>query len=300
VNFYRHFLPAAASLLQPLTDALRGEARARDSLPWSTEMEAAFCSIKTALANAALLADPTPGAEICLMVDASANHVGAALQQQPLGFFSKKLNPTQQRYSAFDRELLACTAGIRHFRHMLDGREFSILTDHKPITFALARATDAWMPRQGHQLSYIAEYTSNIRHISGKENVVVNTMSRPPAAPRTAGPAGAHTAGQDSCLTAGPACAHNTGPDSCLTTGPASTHTAGPDSSAWLEETLAGLNSLTAEVPPTCAAEINFSAMAAAQPGCGHTQATMRSSSLQVVNQQDPCGVIYPLEKPGR
>jgi hypothetical protein len=156
VNFYRRFLPAAASLLQPLTDALRGEAWARDSLPWSTEMEAAFCSIKTALANAALLAHPTPGAEICLMVDASANHVGAALQQrpspssswQPLGFFSKKLNPTQQCYSAFDRELLACTAGIRHFRHMLDGREFSILTDHKPITFALARATDAWTPRQ--------------------------------------------------------------------------------------------------------------------------------------------------------
>jgi hypothetical protein len=159
-------------------------------------MEAAFCSIKTALANAALLAHPTPGAEICLMVDASANHVGAALQQrpsptsswQPLGFFSKKLNPTQQRYSAFDRELLACTAGIRHFRHMLDGREFSILTDHKPITFALARATDAWTPRQGRHLSYIAEYTSDIRHIPGKDNVVADTMSRPPAAPRNAGP----------------------------------------------------------------------------------------------------------------
>jgi cleavage and polyadenylation specificity factor subunit 1 len=151
VNFYRCFLPAAASLLQPLTDALHGEAKAKDRVPWSTEMEAAFTSIKTALASAALLAHPAPGAEICLMVDASANHVGAALQQrpspssswQPLGFFSKKLNPTQQRYSAFDRELLACTAGIRHFRHMLDGREFSILTDHKPITFALARATDA-------------------------------------------------------------------------------------------------------------------------------------------------------------
>ncbi len=60
VNFYRRFLPAVASLLQPLTDALRGEARAKDSLPWSTEMEATFCSIKTALANAALLAHPAP------------------------------------------------------------------------------------------------------------------------------------------------------------------------------------------------------------------------------------------------
>ncbi len=294
VNFYRRFLPAAASLLQPLTDALRGESKARDRLPWSTEMEAAFCSIKTALANAVLLAHPTPGAEICLMVDASANHVGAALQQrpspssswQPLGFFSKKLNPTQQQYSAFDRELLACTAGIRHFKHMLDGREFSILTDHKPITFVLARATDTWMPRQGRNLSYIAEYTSNISHIPGKENVVADTMSRPPAAPHTTGPVGAYTTGPDSCLTAGPACAHNAGPDSCLTAGPISTHTAGPDSSAWLEETLAWLNSLTAEVPPASATEINFLAMAAAQPRCGDTQAAKRSTSLQVVNQR--------------
>ncbi len=180
-----------------------------------------------------------------------------------VGIFLKEAQSHPAGYSAFDRELLACTAGIRHFRHMLDGREFSILTDHKPITFALARATDAWTPRQGRHLSYIAEYTSDIWHIPGKENVVADTMSRPPAAPHTAGPVGAHTTGPDSCLTAGPACAHNAGPDSCLTAGPASTHTAGPDSSAWLEDTLAGLNSLTAEVPPACAAEINFSAMAA-------------------------------------
>jgi hypothetical protein len=33
VNFYHRFLPAAASLLQPLTDALHGEARAKDKIP---------------------------------------------------------------------------------------------------------------------------------------------------------------------------------------------------------------------------------------------------------------------------
>ena len=64
-----------------------------------------------------------------LLVDVSAEHVGAALQQrtspatpwEPLGFFSKKLDPAQVRYSTYDRELLACVQGIRHFRFMLDG-----------------------------------------------------------------------------------------------------------------------------------------------------------------------------------
>ncbi len=78
----------------------------------------------------------------------------------------------QRRYSAFDRELLACSSGIRHYRHMLDGRPFAVYTDHKPLTFALSRATDAWTPRQGRHVSYVAEFTADIRYIPGKENVV--------------------------------------------------------------------------------------------------------------------------------
>jgi hypothetical protein len=55
---------------------------------------------------------------------------------QPLAFFSKKLNPVQQKYSAYDRELLAVQKAAKHFRHMLEARHFIIFTDHKPITYA--------------------------------------------------------------------------------------------------------------------------------------------------------------------
>ncbi len=67
---------------------------------------------------------PTVGADLSVVVDTSATHMGPCLQQQlpgkkdgqPLGFFSKKLQSAQQKYSAFDRELFACYSGIRHFR----------------------------------------------------------------------------------------------------------------------------------------------------------------------------------------
>jgi len=187
INFYRRFLRGAAALLKPLSDALRGGQQT--VLVWTSEMNQAFCDSKRRLAHVAELAHPQLSGELVLSVDASDTHVGAALQQkdprgalQPLGFFSKKLDQAQRKYSAFDRELLACYLGVRHFRWMLEGRRFFILTDHKPLTFALHRQSDAWSARQQRQLSFLAEYTSDVRHVAGKENVVADALSRPAAA----------------------------------------------------------------------------------------------------------------------
>jgi transposase InsO family protein len=152
-------------------------------------MQSAFDTMKEALAAATLLAHPEPRAQLSLATDASADHVGAALQQRsspsqpwcPLGFFSQKLDGAQVKYSAFDRELLACVSSIRHFRYLLEGRPFIIFTDHKPLTFAVGRTTEAWTARQARHLSYVAEFSSDIRHLPGVENVVADTLSRPPA-----------------------------------------------------------------------------------------------------------------------
>jgi len=122
-------------------------------------------------------------------VDASDSHVGGVLQQyqkggwSPLAFFSKKLSPTQVKYSTFDRELLAAQSSIRHFRFLLEGRQFRLLTDHKPLVAAMLRVSPPWSARQQRHLSYIAEFTSDIRHTPGASNVVADALSRPPALP---------------------------------------------------------------------------------------------------------------------
>jgi len=108
INFYRRFVPRAAAILRPLTDALKGSPSAKAAVEWTGERQAALVAAKAALQVATNLAYPRTGAELALAVDASADHVGAALQQraspaaawQPLGFFSKKLDPAQTRYSA--------------------------------------------------------------------------------------------------------------------------------------------------------------------------------------------------------
>jgi hypothetical protein len=191
INFYRRFVPAAARILKPLTEVLHGSPGTSTALEWTEDMAAAFAPAKAALCKTVSLGHPSPSAKLALMVDASAEHAGASMQQraaagrpwQPLGFFSKKLEPAQSRYPAFDRELWACFSGIRHFRHMLEGRRFILFTDHKPLTQALFRSSDPWTPRPCRQLSYIAEHTSDIRHIAGLDNVVADMLSLPVASP---------------------------------------------------------------------------------------------------------------------
>ena len=183
INFYRRFVPRCASILQPLTDLLSNK-RSSKSFHLSDVALAAFNAIKTALAKAVLLVHPSPDAPYCLMVDASNIAVGGVLQQNingvwhPVSFFSKRLQPAEVKYSTFSRELLAIYFSIRHFRHYLEGRNFYILTDHKPLTHALASSPDRYSPRETRQLDYISQFTSDIRHIQGQYNPVADALSR--------------------------------------------------------------------------------------------------------------------------
>ena len=48
----------------------------------------------------------------------------------PLAFYSKKLSTPEGKYSAFDHELFAAYSSLRHFRFMLEGKQFILFTDH--------------------------------------------------------------------------------------------------------------------------------------------------------------------------
>lgn len=180
-NFYRRFIPAAAQVMSPLFEALAGKPKA---LIWDDARMKAFQDTKKALAEATLLNHPRHNVPISLTSDASNQAVGAVLQQhvngmwEPLAFFSKKLRPPERKYSTFDRELLALYLGIRHFRYFLEGRQFVAYTDHKPLTFCMPKASEPWSNRQQRQISYISEYTTDIRHLQGKDNLVADTLSR--------------------------------------------------------------------------------------------------------------------------
>ena len=194
-NFYRRCIPKAAHILAPLNKFLEGIKNSKNNkkrsdktsekvIQWTEEAEQSFSDAKKALANATLLCHPIPGAQLSLSIDASDRAIGGSLMQlnqnmwEPIAFVSVKLTKTQQKWSTYDRELYAMYTSVKRLRHMLEGRKFTIYTDQKPLIYAFKQNPDKCSPRQWRHLDFISQFSTDVRHVSGVDNIVADALSR--------------------------------------------------------------------------------------------------------------------------
>ena len=182
VGYYRKFIPSAATHLFHMFEALKGKPK---TLTWTEDCQKSFEATKEALAKASMLFHPRIGAPLALTTDASNLAVGGVLEQrgpkgwEPLAFYSSKLEPHQQNWPPYDRELLGAFKAVRHFKHMVEGRPFTLYTDHQSLVPSMKKKSDPQTIRQTYQLACISEYTTDIRYLQGKANVVADALSRP-------------------------------------------------------------------------------------------------------------------------
>ena len=116
-----------------------------------------------------------------LTTDASNEGVRAVLSQGeigkdfPIAFASRTLNKTEKNYSTTGRELLAIVCGVRYFRPYLYGTKFTVVTDHKPITW-IVNVKDP-----GSRLRWrlkLEEYDYEIVYKRGVANTNSDALSR--------------------------------------------------------------------------------------------------------------------------
>ncbi|GBN70602.1 Retrovirus-related Pol polyprotein from transposon 17.6 [Araneus ventricosus] len=184
IKFYHKFLKDADKVKSFLNDLTKRKSKSdKTPLFWTENEETAFKKVKKEIADASLLAHPLPDAKLSLVVDASDFVSGAVLQQsviqdnQPL-FFSRKLNNSGQKYSTYDRKLLAIYTVIKHFRYMVEGRNFVVYTDNKLLIYAYRQKGDKCSPLQIRNLEFISQYTTDLRHVAGEQSLVADSFSR--------------------------------------------------------------------------------------------------------------------------
>lgn len=158
-GYYSCFIPHFATRASPLTDLLRGPARA--TIPWTPEALQAFQDIREALLEDPVLHSPDFSRPFIVQADASATGLGAVLAQRypegekPVAYLSRKLQPAERRYATIEREALAVKWAVTAWQYYLTDNPFVLITDHAPLQ---------WIHRvKDHNDRVLRWYLHNIR-----------------------------------------------------------------------------------------------------------------------------------------
>lgn len=139
VTFVSRFIPGLADTAKPLRDLTKKNV----TWQWGAEQTQAFRAVQNYITSNSTLVFFDKNRPTELIVDASPTGLGAILCQvqqdgvaKPVAFASRALSAVESRYSQTEREALAIKFGCLKFRHYLSGAaNFTIVTDHKPLTF---------------------------------------------------------------------------------------------------------------------------------------------------------------------
>ena len=185
-NYLRDYIPRYADLCASLESL-----KVLSSIScFSEEQFLAFNNIKTSLLNSSILSYPDFSKPFFLATDASNVGVGAVLYQDTesnalkfksltrkfIGFFSKSSSPTERRYSANKKELLAVVKALHHFRYYLFGNPFVLVTDHASLKYM--NEQKYLSPALANWSDIIFSYTFKVVHCPGKTNFLPDLFSR--------------------------------------------------------------------------------------------------------------------------
>ena len=110
-------------------------------------------------------------------------HVLPDGSNRPIASASQILNTHQQNYSQLDKEALAIIFGLERFRLYLDGRQFTIQSDHKPLQHILGpRSAVPTLAAQRLQrwAIILSAFRHELQYIPGERNTVADALSRLP------------------------------------------------------------------------------------------------------------------------
>ncbi|XP_075697048.1 uncharacterized protein LOC142662718 [Rhinoderma darwinii] len=180
-SYYRKFVSHFSALAKPLNDLTRKNMPRM--VKWAPACEEAFTALKTALTTAPVLAAPDYKRRFLVQTDASTYGIGAVLSQidaagheHPVAFISRKLLDREVAYATIEKECLAIVWALKKLQPYLYGRDFTIVTDHNPLTWLNRVSGD-----NGRLLRWslsLQPYSFSIQYKRGSQHQNADGLSR--------------------------------------------------------------------------------------------------------------------------
>ncbi|XGW28165.1 hypothetical protein V3C99_008177 [Haemonchus contortus] len=136
LNYYGTFIPEMRQLRAPLDALLKKDV----PFKWSQECQTAFEKAKEILTSPLLFTHYDPKLDLIVAADASDYGIGAVIlhrfpdgTEKAISHASRNLTEAEKKYGQIEKEGLALVYAVRKFHRYLLGRQFTLLTDHKPL-----------------------------------------------------------------------------------------------------------------------------------------------------------------------
>jgi hypothetical protein len=184
-NFLRDYVPNYAFLMDKVESCRSEEDIARAFT--NNKCDKVLRTLVAALRLSPSLELPREGYPLFVGCDASKYAIGAVLYQEIpdkdgtprrhyIEFLSKRLSNAQQRYSATKRELLAIVYPLMKWRFHLEGRQFTVRSDHRALSFfrtqpILNDMLIGWA-------DIMLNYDFDVEYVPGPSNVIPDALSR--------------------------------------------------------------------------------------------------------------------------
>lgn len=183
-NYHTKFYPQLATELRPISELLSE----KNAFLWDDAQQRAFRRVKELMTTPSILAYYDPSLPTAVNADSSAYGLGATLLQRhelcwrPVAYASRVLTQTERRYAQIEKECLAAVWACEKFeRYLLGLPQFHLRTDHKPLVPLMTTKSLADAPiRCQRMLLRLMRYNAVISHISGKDMIMADALSRAP------------------------------------------------------------------------------------------------------------------------
>lgn len=179
-SYYRKFVKDFSTIASPLTALLHKT----KPYQWELSQQRALETLKNKLTTAPVLLLPDPAKSFTVTTDASDFAIGAVLSQdqgkgeQPIAYESRKMNAAELNYPVHEKELLAIVHAIKVWRPYLEGKKFTVITDHASLEYI--RSQHQLSRRQARWMELLQANDFEVKYRPGKTNVVADALSRKP------------------------------------------------------------------------------------------------------------------------